>query len=345
MSNDRLSAPPSFVPRNRTGFTLVELLVVIAIIGILVALLLPAVQAAREAARRNQCKNQLKQMGLAVMNYHDLRGAFPAGRTGMNQSAVSWAFTILPQMEEQAVHDAFDDTLRVDDPLNAGAMRTPIEVYACPSRRTAAADRDFDNNDAPPAPEARGVAVLGDYAGNAGFEEDMGMEASDFVDENPTGNVFQARNELDLTLAGPIFSNSRVTSQQVTDGLSKTFVIGEKHIPPGRQEWIDDEQLHYRQGDTCFLAGDHIESIMRGSEDGISPPTDNGNRSFHNFGSAHPSVTMFVFLDGHVEAFSDGQDATVTGLNPNGAEDINVDEEWRLLGALSTVAGGEIVSP
>lgn len=324
------------------GFTLVELLVVIAIIGILVALLLPAVQAAREAARRNQCKNQLKQMGLAIQNYHDTRGAFPAGRTGTTPFAVSWAYLILPQIEEQAIYDAFDDTLRVDDPANAQAMRTPIETYACPSRRVAAADRDFDNDDNPAAPEARGVSVLGDYVANAGLEEDMGMEANDFVDEMPEGNVFQARNELDLTLTGPIFSGSRVNSQQVTDGLSKTLAVGEKHIPPQREDW-DAEQLHWRQGDTCVLAGDRIESIMRGSEGGIAQPTDNRDRSNQDFGSAHPSVTLFVFLDGHVEAFSSGQGATATGLNPNNVGDIRVDDEWEWFGALSTVAGGEIV--
>jgi prepilin-type N-terminal cleavage/methylation domain-containing protein len=118
--------------RLQRGFTLVELLVVIAIIGILIALLLPAIQAAREAARRNQCQNNLKQMGLAVQMHHDGKGVFPMGRNGTNQKSVSWAYFLLPHMEENAVHDAYIKTLPVYDIGNARAMRTPIAVYVCP---------------------------------------------------------------------------------------------------------------------------------------------------------------------------------------------------------------------
>ena len=155
------------------AFTLVELLVVIAIIGILVALLLPAVQAARESARRSQCTNQLKQLGLALLSHHDQKNAFPAGRTETTQFGVSWAFQLLPFIEESTVHDAFVPGKRVDDPANADAMRTPVDVFACPSRRTPAADRDFDNDDQPTStPQA---AALGDYAANAGRRLLVGM--------------------------------------------------------------------------------------------------------------------------------------------------------------------------
>ena len=152
--------------RRPHGFTLVELLVVIAIIGVLVALLLPAIQAAREAARRSECMNHLKQMGLAIQNHHDAKQHFPVGRNGRNQMSVSWAYFILPQIEEPAMYDAYDDIVRVDDEKNARTMRTPIAVYACPSRRSPAADRNFDNNEEPPAVLA--AASLGDYAANAG---------------------------------------------------------------------------------------------------------------------------------------------------------------------------------
>jgi len=127
---------------RKYGFTLVELLVVIAIIGILVALLLPAVQAAREAARRTQCKNNVKQIGTAVLNFESAHKIFPTGGdapwpwiewyakgttvNGARKQGLSWAFQVLPYLEEGAVHDiSSTDQLAL----------TPITLYSCPSRR------------------------------------------------------------------------------------------------------------------------------------------------------------------------------------------------------------------
>ena len=306
------------------GFTLVELLVVIAIIGILVALLLPAIQAAREAARRSQCMNNLKQMGVAIQTHLDVKKQFPTGRkclpgpdcpTGPNeldQFAVSWAYFILPQMEDQAVYDAFVETERVDSAANERAMRTPISVYACPSRRSPAADRNFDNNDQPP--EVLAAASLGDYAANAGLEEDMGMDNDHFVD-GPT------RRQIDLTQAGPIFTKSAIPERRVTDGLSHTLAVGEKHIRPHQDDW-EENMVQYRQGDTAFLAGDTLTTVLRGSEEGLAVgPEDDDDEVF---GGPHPGVTLFVYLDGHTDSVSN---------------DVNVET----LKALSTVGGGEII--
>lgn len=204
---------PSATVSQRLGFTLVELLVVIAIIGVLVALLLPAVQAAREAARRNSCVNNLKQIGLAVQTYHDARGVFPEGRLDRRQEGASWAFRLLPYLEQNNIYDAFDETVPVYDTANAQAMRTPVETFVCPSRRTPAADRDFDNNDDPPIVTA--AAAGGDYAGNAGLDFIYGTPGLDVSDEDP-----------DL-FAGPIHSYSRVKGRQVTDGWSQTLAVGE----------------------------------------------------------------------------------------------------------------------
>jgi prepilin-type N-terminal cleavage/methylation domain-containing protein len=188
---------------ERLAFTLVELLVVIAIIGILISLLLPAIQAAREAARRAQCQNNLKQQGLAVQNYHSSQKVLPMGRNRTDQYALSWAYYVLPYLEEKSIYSKYVSTARDDDVANAATMRTPINVYACPTRRAAAADRNFDNNDA--APMVVHAGTLGDYAANAGITYDTGMV------NTPTTTSDGAFGNHNATKAGPIFSGSRIS--------------------------------------------------------------------------------------------------------------------------------------
>ena len=134
----------------RRAFTLIELLVVIAIIGVLIALLLPAIQAAREAARRSQCQNNLKQLGLALQNYHAATGVFPPG--DMYPTSSSWSsgwsvsalLMILPHLERADIYDSFNIGLRVDgsaadSPTDASsqgnytAIRNQVETFLCPS--------------------------------------------------------------------------------------------------------------------------------------------------------------------------------------------------------------------
>ena len=279
-----------------TAFTLVELLVVIAIIGILVALLLPAIQAARESARRNECQSNLKQAGMAIQMHHDVKQHFPMGRDRFDQFGVSWAFQLLRHLEETAVYQARVATARVDDEQNVPAMRTPIAVYACPSRRVAAADRDFDNDDADP--QVLAAATLGDYAANAGHRFDTGM----YLAETEAERKFIRP---DPAVAGPIFSASRISARQVTDGLSKTLAIGERHIPPVPEGTAANRE-HYAQADTAFLAGDRPEVIFAGTEEGLAAGPDDPNLA--RFGSDHPGVVQFAFLDGHVEAIQDAVD-------------------------------------
>ena len=125
--------------RRRCGFTLVELLVVIAIIGVLVALLLPAVQAAREAARRSQCSNNLKQIGIALHNYHDVYLAFPmnyrpAGNTFTTQYATEgWMKAILPFIEQRPLADGTLPAASMSVAGNLVASDTVIKAYLCPS--------------------------------------------------------------------------------------------------------------------------------------------------------------------------------------------------------------------
>lgn len=128
---------------RQRGFTLIELLVVIAIIAILVALLLPAVQQAREAARRAQCKNNLKQMGIALHNYHDIHQILPPGETSNRSvrqrwTAWGWGVMIMPQIEltshyNELTPGPFHIEQALSDSGRLNVLRTKIEIYVCPS--------------------------------------------------------------------------------------------------------------------------------------------------------------------------------------------------------------------
>jgi len=270
---------------RRSAFTLVELLVVIAIIGVLVAMLLPAIQAARESARRSQCSNNLKQMGLAVQMYHDARGQYSMGRDSSNQKGVSWAFRLLPYLEHDNIHKSLKVTERVDSDKNAMAMRTPVDVFYCPTRRSPDADRDFDNNDQPSLVED--AAAGGDYAGNAGIEHRYGTSAQVTAKDVDPGTVI-----------GPIFTFSKVTARQVTDGLSKTLAIGERHIPAevDAEPGLEDHD----KGDTAFFAADNPGTILGDTHEGLAE--DRYDTANDKFGSEHSQIVQFVFLDGHVSA-------------------------------------------
>jgi prepilin-type N-terminal cleavage/methylation domain-containing protein/prepilin-type processing-associated H-X9-DG protein len=298
----------------RTGFTLVEVLVVIAIIGVLVAFLLPAIQAARESTRRTQCTNNLKQIGVAVQNHHDTRKHFPMGRNRTDQYAVSWAFFLLPYMEETAIYNSYDSKARVDDDKNKASMRTPVETYACPSRRKPAADRNFDNNELPPLPQSMGVATLGDYSANAGLQLMTGMIGTD--------EATSAFGDYNRVNAGPIFSGSRVGARQVTDGLSKTMAISERHLPPVPKD-TPPEMEHRIIGDTASIAGDTPNTTFRTTNTGLAAGPE--DTSAEKFGSSHSGgIVQTVFLDGHVR-----------GLRPEVA--------LVVLQAMSTIGGGELV--
>jgi prepilin-type N-terminal cleavage/methylation domain-containing protein/prepilin-type processing-associated H-X9-DG protein len=311
---------------SASAFTLVELLVVIAIIGVLIGLLLPAVQAAREAARRSSCTNNLKQVGLAVANHEGVKKVFPKGRDTRSpggvqegdpprlREAYSWAFRLLPFMEQQSIFDAYVPNAKVYDAANSRAMRTPVAGYYCPSRRAPASDRNFDDNNGVPPSGGTGVAAGGDYAANAGAYYTYSSADTYEGDE--------AADPRNVALyAGPIHTFSRIKAAQVTDGLSKTFAVGDRHLPPpipGAGAMND-----YNRGDTAFFAADTPHTLFRDTYRGLADsPSDTNNRKF---GSMHPGVTQFTFLDGHVEAIDNATSTDVLrmysaigdGDNPN----------------------------
>ena len=184
--------------RSRSrGFTLIELLVVIAIIAILVALLLPAVQQAREAARRTQCKNNLKQLGIAIHNYHDTYNCFPIAAVDASVSSISAHARLLPFLEQSVLFNRIDFNVTFDHPNNTLARMTELPAFRCPSDPT-------------PLPAA--VGGRNNYYWNAGNGVVM----------YPTGATGQPPAN------GVIYLTRRFRFADVTDGLSNTAVMAEK---------------------------------------------------------------------------------------------------------------------
>ncbi len=130
--NDSVDASPQ---NDQSGFTLVEALVVVAILAVLVLFLLPNVRRSGESARRSQCKSNLKQICIALHNYHDAYGVFPPANTAdaNGQPLHSWRTLILPFLDQQQLFDSIDLSKPWNDPANAEAYSTHVAIYACPS--------------------------------------------------------------------------------------------------------------------------------------------------------------------------------------------------------------------
>ena len=202
------------IPR---GFTLIELLVVIAIIAVLIALLLPAVQQAREAARRTQCKNNLKQIGLALHNYHDVTLTLPPGAiqdfTGNGQNEATWISMILPYIDQAPLYNRanFSSCFGcVTAPGNPSyeIVSPAILMMLCPS------DRDVEL-----VLGSGGVGVFrrGNYAANTGI--------------GPLHSVAAPRDP--TRISGPLTMNSKTRLGDFTDGTSNTVVVSELLKVPG----------------------------------------------------------------------------------------------------------------
>jgi len=277
------------------GFTLVELLVVIAIIGVLVALLLPAVQAARESARRVQCSNHLKQIGLAFHNHHDSMGHLPTGGWGWsyvgdpdggfgeNQPG-GWTYNILPWIEQQALREiGVGQTGPLKQAELARLVGTPIKFYHCPSRRPA---RLYPITIQPVNAASVTMGAKLDYGANCG----------DGKNERDAGVPTQAPSP-HINYPGILFDKSTVKLSTITDGLSNTFMVGEKYLSPSAYttggDAADNENLY------VGFDNDNSRSVKLPT---YFPPMQDSKlvANLQIFGSAHPGGFNMVMCDGSV---------------------------------------------
>ena len=283
----------------RLGFTLIELLVVIAIIGILIALLLPAVQRSREAARITQCKNNLKQIGIAINNFHDQRNELPPSRN--YDHYMSWAFLILPHLEKRTLFKNWDPELKYYYQSDVARL-TPFATYYCPSRR-GPPQNSTQNDDILSPFETSGhvPGTLSDYACSAGYGP---PGVWNWITSNGAMIMGEATTDPPTVPAGwyapPMAKlktwRSRTSYRSLVDGTSSTILIGEKHVRPSR--W------GIAQEDGAIYNGDHPGNFSRCGGPGYpiaKTPTDVFN---DNFGSYHEGTCNFTMADGSVRGIS-----------------------------------------
>ena len=291
---------------RRAGFSLIELMVVITIIGILLGLLLPAVQMAREAARRLQCANHLKQIGLALHNHHNAKGAFPAGNFAQTTSCpgnpgpdapsedrANWLILILPYLEGEVLFDTYSLDEANESTINQQLRESAIAYYSCPS------DEDGTTPMVPAmGPGSAGMKNVlympGSYRGMSGRSND----GKKFLDSGLDGAQYPRAWRGPLHVVG-ILGYQPETIADTHDGTSNTLLVGESctHTNPGyRTFWAYSYSFYSLSAATLqsrTLLGDYDQCIQIGGT-GSSFPCRRG------WGSFHPGGLNFALCDGSV---------------------------------------------
>jgi prepilin-type N-terminal cleavage/methylation domain-containing protein/prepilin-type processing-associated H-X9-DG protein len=294
-----------------SGFTLVELLVVIAIIGVLVALLLPAVQAAREAARRAQCNNNLKQIGIALHNYHDTLGSLPSGwiMKAANEAEWGWPAFILPFAEQQPLYEKLGVERRrlwtvVLDTNERTLLQTRLKMYRCPS-----------DNTPPLSPAGSSGLPCHRHFQCSGCDINFQLATSNYMGNfgffDPNGT---AEHSKDVLRTGVFHSNQPCRLRDITDGTSQTLAVGERDFrcragvwagsrnPPGPDMW-----------GSYFIRG----RVSIKLNDPRSPPNFCSETSCtEGFGSLHPGGALFLFCDGSVHFLNNNIQYDISGGDP-----------------------------
>jgi len=315
--------------RYRSGFTLVELLVVIAIIGILIAMLLPAIQAARESARRAQCSNNLRQFGVAINTYADRNSeqVVPS-----NWNTWGWMALLMPVMERQA--DWSNYVLVQDNGSGAAAGKTPRDGTVGPNGLTNLENARAFRSDAYYCP-TRGYRQGQDGASQAIDYVGVGITyrpSSDYYHTDPYKSHFASSNPSQPWQNGPIVGHSgsqyvksgadtwqvnirsKVSIGSITDGMTYTAFVGEKHVTPTRLGLAGPDYPY----NAAYVGGGYTDGKIiglglaqrpdfppqrtaaeaGGTADWSSPYQD----CIFMFGSWHPGIAQFVFGDARVVA-------------------------------------------
>ncbi len=289
-----------------------ELLVVITIIGILIALLLPAVQAAREAARMAQCRNNIKQLALASIQHCQCQGFFPTGGwcwTWMGDPDLGftekqpggWIYNILPYFEQQSLHDLGALQSNAAKKITASEVSTTcLSGVICPTRRRAKLYPYHPSTPLVVNWNPGAVQARTDYAGTGG-DYPQASSAPDY-DDPIAGELDWTQNNkwyfVQKYATGVIYCRSKVPPNRITDGLSCTWLLGEKYICPDAYETGVD------QGDdqTAYVGYD-LDTVRHACTS--YPPYQDcpGVYSYFSWGSAHPSGFNMAFCDGSVQTF------------------------------------------
>ncbi len=304
----------------QTGFTLVELLIVIGILGMLMQLLLPAVEMARESARRTQCINNLRQLGVGVMQHTNVQEHYPSNGWGWNwvgdpdhgygkDQPGGWIFNTLDYLEQghlRALGRGLTQEAKVE--AMKKMISTPIPNYICPSRRL---PRAYEVSAEVTHGEFKFTvekAARSDYVINVGHEgwpEANGHNKTKFGWQ--PANMKEALDPkffwfITTGFTGVSFGRSQVRPEQITDGTTHTYLIGEKFIQPD----------HYKNGrsggdnETMYTGfnndnGRTAEGLpLRDTNEVGELPLSGANQ----FGSAHPSTWQIILCDGSVHSLS-----------------------------------------